>query len=85
MITKKPRKLAEYYHFNIQVVSMYGELYPSFTNENGETLPSYKEKLTPAQWAKAKQYLTRELRPFIGYSYELKAEYKKENAVYKIR
>jgi hypothetical protein len=80
----KERKLPEYYHFNIEIKNEYGGFYSTFRDTLGNALPSYKEKLTPAQWKKASQYLTRELRPFIGYSYDVKPEYKKV-AVYKIK
>jgi len=81
---KKERKLSEYYHFNIEIKNEYGGFYSVFRDTLGNSLPSYKEKLTPAQWKKASKYLTRKLRPFIGYSYDVKPEYKKV-AVYKIK
>jgi len=83
----KQRKLPEYLKFNISVKEREwnGKNYwsVSFQREGGEERPS-DYKLTPAQWKKASQYITRNLRPFIGYDYQPKEEYKK-NAVYKIR
>ena len=81
---KKERKLSEYYHFNIEIKNEHGGFYPAFRDTLGNSLSPSKEKLTPAQWKKASKYLTRKLRPFIGYSYDVKPEYKKV-AVYKIK
>jgi hypothetical protein len=80
----KERKLQEYQRFNIEVKNEYGGFFPVFNDLNGVRLASWKEKLTPAQWKKASTYLTRTLRPFLGYEYEVKPEYRKVG-IYKIR
>jgi len=81
----KPRKLNNYYQFDIHI--------EPFTNYKGDVyftvsflrLGEYKfnYKLTPAQWLRAKKYLSRELIPFQGYTYKVKDEYKKAGT-YKI-
>jgi len=85
-IMTKERKLSTSYQFNIEIVGSekFGN-YVTFKNVDGSDLPSWKEKLTKAQWAKASKYLTRKLIPFAGYTYQVKPEHNKAGAVYKIR
>jgi len=71
------RKLPSYYQFKITAIkSEYSDniLY-SLTDLNNEELPSHRQRLTKGQWRKASKYLTRELVPFAGYTYQLKPEY----------
>ena len=65
------RKLPEYYRFNIDTT----QGFVRFTDTDGVTLPDYRSKLTKSQWAKASEYLTRNLVPFSGYEYTIKPEY----------
>jgi hypothetical protein len=80
----KTRKLQECYRFNIEIndfTLLHGKSYRGAMitkASDGKNL----DKLTPAQWSKAKQYLTRELIPFQGYRYTPKADIK--NGIYKI-
>ena len=83
------RKLSDYYKFNLEIKNFTmrdGVLgwYCIFLDTDNKLQDLSKEKLTPSQWMKAKQYLTRELVPFHGYTYKVKQEYQKE-AIYKIR
>jgi hypothetical protein len=78
------KKLPEYYQFNIEIRKIADNFEVVFTDTKGVILPSYKERLTPSQWNKARCYLNRKLIPFCGYVYQVKQEYKSE-AVYKIK
>ena len=83
MLKIKPRKLTEYLQFNIEVTQGAFGYSSRFTANDGTDLPYSKSSLTPSQWRKASQYLTRNLVPFAGYTYRVKPGV--TAGVYKIR
>jgi len=73
------RKLQNSLLFSIKIenrVETYGQYWAiEFFRHTGEPFRDY-DKLTSSQWLKAKQYLTRDLKPFRGYEYSVREEYK---------
>ena len=80
---KKDRALPEYMQFNIYIADNGRGMFADIRATDGTELPSYRERLTPSQWKKASVYLTRQLVPFAGYTYQVKPGV--TVGVYKIR